>query len=50
MISQFLEGLLMFEYVGDTTGFSIKKRKGPYKKPHIIPKVYGLSKYGPLDF
>ena len=40
----------MFEYVGDTTGFSIKKRKGPYKKPNIIPKVYGLAKYGLLDF
>jgi len=36
--------------VGDTTGFSIKKSKGPYKKPQIIPKVYGLAKYGQLDF
>jgi hypothetical protein len=30
--------------------FSIKKRNGPYKKPQIIPKVYGPAKYGPLDF
>jgi hypothetical protein len=36
-------------YVGVTTGFSTKKRKGPYKNPQIIPKVYGLAKYGLLD-
>jgi hypothetical protein len=28
----------------------LKRGRGHIKNPQIIPKLYGLAKYGPLDF